>query len=172
MKWSRRWFATMIANSVRKPIQEKISRPFVESAQPHPSKGQSLAKGAGRSIGGIMMKYMLLINEGDAFYEGEEAAQRMEETVAGHMKLIEDLVASGKEWSGERLQPADTATTIRYKAGEGTLHDGPYAESHEELGGFYVVDCNTLDEAIEWARKIPIPADGVVEVRPIWPDEE
>lgn len=116
------------------------------------------------------MQYMLLINEDESFYEGDDGAKRMEATLAGHMKLIEELVASGMEWSGNRLQGSATATTIKYKAGEGALHDGPFAETHEELGGYYIVDTDTLDQAIEWARKIPVPGDGAIEVRPVWQD--
>ena len=87
------------------------------------------------------------------------------------MKLIEDLVASGREWSGNRLKGADTATTLRYTSGKAVLHDGPFAETHEELGGFYIIDVASLDEALEWAKQIPVPGNGAVEVRPIWPME-
>ena len=118
------------------------------------------------------MQYMLLINESEDAYAGEDGATVMEATLAGHMALIEKLTASGKEWSGNRLREAATATTIRYKAGEGALHDGPFAETHEALGGYYIVEAETLDEAIEWARMIPIPGDGAVEIRPVHPDED
>ena len=118
------------------------------------------------------MQYMLLINESEDAYSGDDGAKVMEATLAGHMALIEKLVASGKEWSGNRLREAASATTLRYKAGEAALHDGPFAETHEELGGYYIVDADTLDEAIEWARLIPIPGDGAVEIRPIFPDED
>ncbi|WP_298466900.1 YciI family protein [uncultured Erythrobacter sp.] len=118
------------------------------------------------------MQYMLLINESEDAYTGEDAAKVMEATLAGHMKLIEKLTESGTEWSGNRLREASTATTIKYKAGEGTLHDGPFAETHEELGGYYVVEADNLDGAIEWARMIPVPGNGAIEIRPIWPDEE
>lgn len=118
------------------------------------------------------MQYMLLINEDESIYEGDDGAKLMEATLAGHMKLIEELSASGREWSGNRLKPAATATTIKYKAGEAALHDGPFAETHEELGGYYIVDADDLDGALEWARKIPVPGSGAIEVRPIWPNEE
>ncbi|MEO0590188.1 MAG: YciI family protein [Pseudomonadota bacterium] len=123
------------------------------------------------------MQYMLLINEDESVYAGEEGAALMEKTLAGHMKLIEKLSVSGKEWSGNRLKSGSTATTIRYKAGDyaaggGALHDGPFAETHEELGGYYIVEAENLEEAIEWARLIPVPGDGAVEIRPIWPDED
>ena len=118
------------------------------------------------------MQYMLLIHEDESIYAGDEGAKLLEATLAGHMKLIEDLVASGREWSGNRLRGAETTTTIRYKGGEGTVHDGPFAETHEELGGYYVVDADDLDSALDWARKIPLPGNGAVEVRPIWPNDE
>ena len=118
------------------------------------------------------MQYMLMIHEDESIYAGDEGAKRMEATLAGHMKLIEELTKSGREWAGNRLKGSDTATTIRYKAGEGAVHDGPFAETHEELGGYYIVDADNLDQALEWARLIPVPGDGAVEVRPVWPNEE
>ena len=118
------------------------------------------------------MQYMLLINESEDAYSGPDGAKGMEATSGGHMALAEKLTASGKPWSGERLREAHTATTLRYKAGEAALHDGPFAETHEELGGFYIVEADTLDEAIEWARMLPIPGDGAVEIRPIFPEDE
>ena len=87
------------------------------------------------------------------------------------MKLIEELSAKGDEFSGNRLKDASSATTIRYEnGGEGSLHDGPFAETHEELGGYYVIEAADHDEAVRWARMIPIPGKGAIEVRPIWQD--
>lgn len=118
------------------------------------------------------MQYMLLINEDESVYAGDEGAKLMEATMAGHMALAEKLIASGKAFSGNRLKRAATATTIRYTNGEGALHDGPFAETHEELGGYYIIEAETLDEAIEYARMIPVPGNGAVEIRPVWPAEE
>ena len=97
-------------------------------------------------------------------------AALLEATLAGHMKLAEDLVAAGVPFSGERLKPAATATTIRGDSGKESLHDGPFAETHEELGGFYIIDVTSLDDALAWARRIPVPKGGI-EVRPVWPME-
>ena len=113
------------------------------------------------------MQFMLMINEDESAYAGEGGAALMEATLAGHMKLAEDLIAAGIPFSGERLKPASTATTVRSDHGTVTLHDGPFAETHEELGGFYIIDVPGLDEAIEWAKRIPVPK-GAVEVRPVW----
>ena len=117
------------------------------------------------------MQYMLLISEDESVYEGEEGAKLMEATLASHMKLAENLHAKGIEFSGERLKPGHTATTIKWDHGSHALHDGPFAETHEELGGFYIIDVPNLDEALEWAKQISIPGKGAIEVRPVWPME-
>ncbi len=114
------------------------------------------------------MQFMLMINEDESAYAGPEGAALMEQVLAGHMKLAEDLVAAGVPFSGERLKPAATATTIRWDGGKESLHDGPFAETHEELGGFYIIDVASLDDALAWARRIPVPR-GAIEVRPVWP---
>lgn len=116
------------------------------------------------------MQFMLMINEDGGIYGGPDGAALLEATLAAHMKLAEDLVAASVPFSGERLKPAATATTIRWDNGGATLHDGPFAETHEELGGFYIIDVASLDEALVWAKRIPVPKGGI-EVRPIWPME-
>ena len=70
--------------------------------------------------------------------------------------------------SGERLRPTTDATTVRVRAGEVLVADGPFAETKEQVGGYYLVDCRDLDEAIEVASKIPAAGHGTIEVRPIW----
>lgn len=115
------------------------------------------------------MQYMLLIHEDESVYMGDDGAKLMEATLAGHMKMAEEMTAQGVEFSGNRLKGADTATTIRYESGgEGSLHDGPFAETHEELGGYYIVEAQDHDEAVRWARMIPIPGKGAIEIRPVW----
>ena len=116
------------------------------------------------------MQFMLMINEDESAYGGPDGAALLEATLAGHMKLAEDLAAAGVPFSGERLKPSSTATTIRWDSGAATLHDGPFAETQEELGGFYIIDVVSLDEALAWAKLIPVPKGGI-EVRPIWPME-
>jgi hypothetical protein len=81
----------------------------------------------------------------------------------------QDLVAGNKMRAGERLRPAASATTLRIDGGKRLLSDGPYAETKEQLGGFYIVDASNLDEAVELASKMPHLDDGgSVEIRPIW----
>lgn len=115
-----------------------------------------------------MMQYMLMIHEDESVYGGPDGEAILADTLAKHMALAEAWVAAGVPFSGERLKPAATATTIRWDHGKHQLHDGAYAESHEELGGYYLVTVDNLDQAIEWAKQIPIPGKGSVEVRPVW----
>jgi hypothetical protein len=89
------------------------------------------------------------------------------ETSEAYGKLTEEMRSAGVLRAGEGLQPATTATTVRVPNGERIVTDGPFAETKEQLGGFYVVDCKDLDEAIEWASKIPTAKTGCVEVRPV-----
>ena len=116
-----------------------------------------------------MMQYMLMIHEDESVYAGPDGEAILAETMASHMALAEALVAAGVPFSGERLKPAATATTIRWNFGEHQIHDGAFAESHEELGGFYIITVDNLDQALEWAKRIAIPGKGAVEVRPVWP---
>jgi hypothetical protein len=78
----------------------------------------------------------------------------------------------GVNRGGEALEPVQTATTVRVREGRTLTTDGPFAETKEELGGFYLLECNDLDEAIEWAAKIPGAQTGSVEVRPVMNYEE
>ena len=68
---------------------------------------------------------------------------------------------------GEALHPSSTATTVRVRNGQVTTTDGPFAESKEQCAGFYLVECNNLDEAIQWAARIPHAASAAIEVRPV-----
>ncbi len=109
------------------------------------------------------MKYMLLIYENEANYAGEAGEKLLADIIAKHMALGEELVASGIEWSGSELAPTMTAATV---SDEGEVHDGPFAETREQLGGYYMVDVADRDAAIAWARKVPLSPGGKVEVRP------
>ncbi|MGC2203917.1 MAG: YciI family protein, partial [Stellaceae bacterium] len=113
------------------------------------------------------MKYMLLIYDEPAAYEGEAGRKLMSEMIAGHMRLGEDLRSAGVIYSGHQLQPASVATTVRNEGSARTLHDGPFAETKEQLGGYYLIDVADFDAAIAWARRIPMRGSGGVEVRPI-----
>jgi hypothetical protein len=114
------------------------------------------------------MKYMLAIYEDEANYEGGEAGEAWRDILGKHMAFGGELAAAGMEFSGAGLRNSDTATTVRTGAdGRQTVHDGPYAETREQLGGFYVIEAPDLDAALAWARKIPLSSHGAVEVRPV-----
>jgi hypothetical protein len=113
------------------------------------------------------MRYILLI-AGD---ETSEAARSPEEdaaVMAEYGAFSAEMGQRGVLQGGERLHPTTMGTTVRVRDGETLTTDGPYAETKEQLGGFFIVDCKDLDEAIEVAAKIPSARDGAVEVRPIW----
>jgi hypothetical protein len=109
------------------------------------------------------MKYMMLI------YMNENAMdhQQREQCYVDSAKLTRDLHARGQYVAASPLQPISTATSVRVREGKRLVTDGPFAETHEQLGGFYIVDVKDLDEAISIAGRIPPASKGTVEIRPI-----
>ncbi len=112
------------------------------------------------------MQYLLLI------YEDEKASNSMSEAAQGqlfqdYMKFTADIKASGHWLAGEALQPISTATSVRVRDGKSLTTDGPFAETREQLGGFYMVEAKDLDEAMSIAARIPTAKTGTIEVRPI-----
>ncbi|HMF03432.1 MAG TPA: YciI family protein [Acidimicrobiia bacterium] len=85
-----------------------------------------------------------------------------------YLAFGEEMGKRGVLQGGERLRPTTDATTVRVRDGEVLTADGPFAETKEQMGGFYLVDCKDLDEAIDVASKIPGARIGTIEVRPIW----
>lgn len=113
------------------------------------------------------MQYALLIYEDEKVYGDDGFNAVTQEVVGRHMTFGQkngDAIRGG-QW----LQHTGTATTVRTTAGEQSLHDGPFAETREHLGGFYIVEAADLDEAIAIARQVPLAANGAIEVRPIVP---
>jgi hypothetical protein len=113
------------------------------------------------------MRYVLLICS-DKSAPPRSAAQ-IDAMTQGHVRFAEDLHKAGKMVLGERLRPDSEASRLRLKAGQRQVMDGPFTETKEALGGFYLIDCDSAAEAVEWAKKIPLDEGGFVEVRPIWP---
>jgi hypothetical protein len=112
------------------------------------------------------MKYLLTIYIDETSYATmtpEESGRVM----AGYGAFGREAQEAGVLLGGEGLQPTATATTVRVRDGETMLTDGPFAETREQLGGYYLLDCADLDEAARWAAKIPHAAEGAVEVRPV-----
>lgn len=112
------------------------------------------------------MKYMLLMyaNESDvpATHEAQQAA------APAWYALTQELEAAGVLLSTSGLSPVASATTLRVRDGKTLLTDGPFAETHEQLGGYFLIECQDLDEALRWAAKIPTAKYGSIEVRPQW----
>jgi hypothetical protein len=113
------------------------------------------------------MKYMLMIY-GDEAGESKTPASDMNQIMAAYQAYSEALLEAGVMSGGERLHPSSTATTVRVAGGKTSVLNGPYAESREQCGGFYLIDVPDLDSALSWAARCPGASHGVVEVRPIW----
>jgi hypothetical protein len=109
------------------------------------------------------MQYMLLIHHEADNLAATELPQIMQE----YMTFTQDLVKSGKFKAGDRLESSKDARTVRVRNGRTVTTDGPFAETKEQLGGYYIVDAKDLDEAIAIAGRIPAARTGSVEVRAI-----
>jgi hypothetical protein len=112
------------------------------------------------------MKYLLLIYGEDGNWEGKSDDER-QAMYAEYGALVGHLTERGKMVGGDELQPASTATTVRVRGGETMVTDGPFAETKEALGGYFVVEAESLDEALEIAARIPTAREGSIEVRPV-----
>jgi hypothetical protein len=112
------------------------------------------------------VQYLLLI------YDDENVWKNMSEAEAGqfhaeYMQFTQDITKSGHFKSGDALQPVSTATTVRVRNGKTLTTDGPFAETKEQLGGYYLVEAANLDEALAIAARIPSSRIGSIEVRPV-----
>lgn len=117
------------------------------------------------------MQYLLLIYENEQVWASKSTAEQ-ERVIQGHMALGERLRADGVNWSGNPLLPTSTAMTVRVRGGVKQVTDGPFAETKEQLSGYYLVDVPGLDKALEYAALIPDAATGTIEVRPVATPEE
>jgi hypothetical protein len=110
------------------------------------------------------MQYLLLIYSA----ESDEANQDGEAIMADYGVFTQGIVQSGAFKAADRLKPVATATTVRIRDGKTLTTDGPFAETREQLGGYYLVEAKDLDEATAIAAKVPTAKYGSVEVRPVW----
>jgi len=114
------------------------------------------------------MKYLLLIYGNEA---GMQAASKADtdKMSAAYGAYTEAMIKAGVIAGGERLRPTNDATTVRVANGKTNVLNGPYADTKEQLGGYYMIDVPDLDAALSWAARCPGASTGAIEVRPIWP---
>lgn len=108
------------------------------------------------------MQYMALIYSApgsEAGYEGDYFAD--------YGQFTQEAIAAGVYKAGDALMPVDTASSVQMRGGNAQVTDGPFAETKETLGGYYLLECENLDEALKWAAKIPTAKHGTIEVRPV-----
>ncbi len=115
------------------------------------------------------MLYAMLIYQNEAAAKAATRAE-LDESVALFEAFHDKMNRAGHVQGGERLRHSDTATSVRVRDGKTLVTDGPYAETKEQLGGFYLMECADLDQAIEVAAQIPSADDGVIEIRPVYTD--
>ena len=111
------------------------------------------------------MKYMLMIYRDEAaFAQGQTSGAHS----GAYVAYADALKATGALVGGDRLQPSTTASTVRVGRNGPEILDGPYADTKEQFGGFYIIDVPDLDAALQWAARCPGAAQGAIEVRPMW----
>jgi len=114
------------------------------------------------------MEYLLLIYHTESQFESQTEAER-QKMYSGYRELREDLVQKGKFKGGNQLQNTSNATTVRVRNGKQSVTDGPFAETKEQLGGYFLVDAKDIEEAKAIAARIPSSHSGSIEVRPVVP---
>jgi hypothetical protein len=113
------------------------------------------------------MQYLLLLHAEEAGFM-RMTPEQQKQGMAAYMAYTEALNKAGAIKGSNRLQPVSTATTVRVVDGKTQVLDGPYADSKEQLGGYYLIDVPDLDAALSWAARCPGASHGIIEVRPIW----
>ena len=113
------------------------------------------------------MQYLLMLYANETGWSKMTKAQQ-EQGYAAYMAYTEALKKAGAWVGSNRLQPISTATTVRVTDGKSQVLDGPYIDSKEQLGGYYLIDVPDLDTAISWAARCPGAGHGTIEVRPVW----
>jgi hypothetical protein len=116
------------------------------------------------------MQFLLLIYDAEANFTNmspEEVGAMYQE----YGKFTQEITAAGKHRAGSQLKPISSASTVRVRNGKRVVTDGPFAETKEQLGGYYLVEATDLDDAIAMAGRIPSARTGSIEVRPLWVHE-
>jgi hypothetical protein len=114
------------------------------------------------------MEYLLLIYDSEADF-AKMSKTDMDAMYADYGKFTQSIQQSGNHRAGQQLQPVATATTVRVRDGKRVVTDGPFAETREQLGGFYLIEAKDLDEALAIAERVPSARIGSIEVRPLVP---
>ena len=113
------------------------------------------------------MQYMLMIYSNESGFAAA-SKEEMGQMIAAYNSYTEALKKSGAYLGGDRLHPSSAATTVRMANGKTQVLNGPYAETKEQLGGYYLIEAPDLDAAIAWGARCPGSSRGTIEVRPIW----
>jgi len=113
------------------------------------------------------MEYLLMLYNQPAYFATQTPAQQAS-GLAAYTAFYEAMHQAGVLRASNRLRPAETATTVTVRDNKTEVLNGPYAETREELGGYYLIDVPDLDAAMAWAARCPGASHGTVEVRPIW----
>jgi hypothetical protein len=134
------------------------------SIRSHPAR--LIGGGSRQSAQELDMQYLLLIyrNEGAAAAEGEAGMAAM---MKEYRAFTQSIIQGGQFKAGDALQPTSTATTVTVRGGKTLTTDGPFAETREQLGGYYLIEAKDLDEAIAIAARVPTAKSGSIEVRPV-----
>jgi hypothetical protein len=112
------------------------------------------------------MQYMILIYDDEKVW-ADMPKEQSEKLFGDYMAYSEEMAKAGVMRAGDALKPVSTATTVRIRGGKTLTTDGPFAETKEQLGGYYLIDVPNLEEALKWAAKCPSAAVGSIEVRPV-----
>jgi hypothetical protein len=112
------------------------------------------------------MKYLMLMYANEA--EAPHTPEELQALQPAWFTYMQEAQAAGALVSNGGVAPGSSATTVRVRNGKSLITDGPFAETHEQLGGFSVIECADLDEAIRWAEKIPTVKYGAIQICPLW----
>jgi hypothetical protein len=114
------------------------------------------------------MQYLLLIHDDEQLW-GAMSEDERNGYVGEYMQCTQDLIDAGVYVGGNQLTGSGTATVVRVRGGETLTTDGPFAETKEQLAGYYMIEVDSLDDALDWAERIPSARIGTIEVRPVVP---
>jgi hypothetical protein len=117
------------------------------------------------------VQFIALIHNDEASWQGLSDDERAE-IYSGYVSLSQDARAAGALVDGGELEATGAATTVRMREAQTLVTDGPYADVKEALGGYFIFECDSMDEAVGWAARIPAASQGAVEVRPVRVEEE